>query len=396
MQFRDHPAVGGKRDFYPVDPRALKVDSSYNVRDMDAADTREHVAELKGLIRESGVRTPLEVRLDGDAIFVVAGHCRLAAVMELIAEGIEIKSVPCVPEPKGTSVEERTLNLHLSNNGKPLSALEKAKIVKRLHDFGWEPAEIARRMNWKSVASVTQALEAGAMPEPVKQQVRDGAISATEAAKLVKNLAPGTDPVRAAELIKANQEENKRLGVGKRNNHKATNKTLRRDRIKPQPKAPEPPEIPAGILDTPGNATDLLPSALAATSESSIPAMAPNAEVEMPAAAHEPHPQLQAAIARENGQTIQVLVSVDGGPVTERLVTLPPPSPHPTVAYPNKQSLISAEIVKLLGRLATIAEDSALGERDPNESIPVPIDVIAEADRLYRTIIGDTTADEAA
>jgi len=62
MQFRDHPAVAGKRDSYPVDPRALKVDPTYNVRDMADPETIAHVRWLADSIKENGVKTPLEWR----------------------------------------------------------------------------------------------------------------------------------------------------------------------------------------------------------------------------------------------------------------------------------------------------------------------------------------------
>lgn len=256
MQFRDHPGVQGKRDAYPFDPRLLKVDAGYNVRDLDAADERADLDELKESIRSNGVRVPLEVRLVDEDVFIVAGHRRHKAVMELIGEGEEIKAVPVMPEPKHTSEVDRILNLVVSNSGKPLKPLEIAEVVRRLVAFGWDKAQIAKRIGWKSAASVTQHLELLAMPEPVKAHVREGDISATQASKLLKNLPKGTDPIEAAKLIEANKEENRRLGVGKRKSHKVTASTLKRDA---KPKAPETPkeetkpDLPAGVIDTPGN-----------------------------------------------------------------------------------------------------------------------------------------------
>lgn len=359
MQFRDHPAVGGKRDFYPVDPRALKVDASYNVRDMDSADTKEHVAELKGLIKESGVRTPLEVRLEGDDIFVVAGHCRLAAVMELIGEGIEIKTVPCIPEPKGTGVEERTLNLHLSNNGKPLTALERAKIVKRLHDFGWAPAEIARRMNWKSVASVEQHLSMVALPEPVKQRVRDGKEAATLAVQLEKE-----NPEFAAELRRANEEENKKLGVGVRPK-KLTPMAVRKAKQERAPKAdPKPVTMtdPTRPLDatepgeTPAPAIDTNEAAALATDE---------------------------ALGASN-----LFETVVEGERPSPVRAFPAEAMHP----PGKAFDFDREMFAIIARLATIGEDNCLAERGDDETIPVPAEVIKAADRAYRSRISDEIA----
>src|SRR4051812_49416305 len=121
MRLREHSAIRSKYDAFKIDPRKLKVDPAYNVRDMNAPDTKEHVANLKALIlANEGVHTPLEVRMDGDKIVIVAAHCRHAAVMELIREGHAIEAVPCVQEAPGTNEEDRVANLVVSNSGKPL------------------------------------------------------------------------------------------------------------------------------------------------------------------------------------------------------------------------------------------------------------------------------------
>jgi ParB-like chromosome segregation protein Spo0J len=186
MQFRDHEAVKGKRDSYPVDPRALKVDPTYNVRDMKDPETIAHVRWLADSIKESGVRVPLEVRLEGEDIYVVAGHCRHAATMLAISEGAEIETVPTIPEPKGTNEVERVINLVISNSGKALSPLAIAEVVRRLMAFGWDAAKIAQRLGWKSAGAVDQYVTLlGAAPD-VQAMVRSGEVAASTAAKVVK------------------------------------------------------------------------------------------------------------------------------------------------------------------------------------------------------------------
>lgn len=198
MQFRDHPAVAGKRDSYPVDPRALKIDPAYNVRDMQDPETIAHVRWLADSIKENGVKVPLEVRLDGEDIFVVAGHCRHAGTMLAISEGAEIATVMVIPEPKGTNEVERTLNLVTSNSGKALTPLAIAEVVRRLLAFGWTNEAIAKRLGWKSVATVDNAVTLlGASPD-VKEMVRSGAVSASTASKVVKK-----EGSKAGETLKA-------------------------------------------------------------------------------------------------------------------------------------------------------------------------------------------------
>lgn len=223
MQFRDHEAVKGKRDSYPVDPRALKIDPAYNVRDMKDPETIAHVRWLADSIKENGVKVPLEVRLEGEDIFVVAGHCRHAGTMLAISEGAEVETVMVIPEPKGTNEVERTLNLVTSNSGKALSPLAIAEVVRRLLAFGWTNEAIAKRLGWKSVATVENSIALmGAAPE-VKEMVRSGAVSASTASKVVKK-----EGSKAGATLKAAAAKT----------GKATAKTLRQSKgeFEPTPK----------------------------------------------------------------------------------------------------------------------------------------------------------------
>jgi ParB/RepB/Spo0J family partition protein len=361
MQFRDHPGVQGKRDAYPFDPRLLKIDTAYNVRDLDAADERADLDELKESIRANGVRVPLEVRLVEEEVFVIAGHRRHKAVMELIAEGEPIKAVPVMPEPKNTTPEDRIVNLVISNSGKPLKPLEVAEVVRRLEVYGWNHVQIAKRLGWKSTASVTKHLDLIKMPEPVKEHVREGDISASEAAKLVKGLAKGVDPIEAAKMIKANKEENKRLGVGAKSNHKVTAKTLQRDK----PKAPAAPkeENAAPVIRIPAetatiNLRDLHDEIQGAPAASHIPL-----SDETP-----PAPSMA-----------QVTEQI------ERIVTHEPAAASP----PPRSFDINQKFFAIVCRLATIGEGFDLNALADDHPIEIPAEVIKAADRSYREHIGD-------
>lgn len=237
MRFQDHPAVQ-RRDMFQVDPRKLKVDPEYNARAMDSKETREHIAGLKASIIANGVKVPLEVRLgERDQIFIVAGHCRQIAVMEAIKDGAEIAAVPCVLESKGTSEVDRTVNLIISNSGKPLAPLEVAAVVKRLDAYGWSAKQIAERLGWKSTNTVKQHLDMVGMKEDLKARVNRGEVSATTA----RNIAKGVDPELAEKLFRENEEENKRIrGTGKRE-RKVTPRAVKKATEAAKPKA-EPRE----------------------------------------------------------------------------------------------------------------------------------------------------------
>jgi hypothetical protein len=240
LRFRELPAmVPGKLDVFTADPRQIVVIPDYNSRDMSSPDTLAHVAWIADEIEARGFipEMPLTVRRQGDQIILVRGHCRLAACMKLIARGVEIVGVPVMQITAGMSDVDLVFDQQISNGGLPLDEFAKGRVCLKARRLGISDDEIARRMHWKNVTSVQQHIKmVEIVPEPVKQQVAQGDISATEALKLVKSLPAGTDPVEAAKIIAANKEENKRLGIGKRNDHKVTPKTLQRDRPKAEPK----------------------------------------------------------------------------------------------------------------------------------------------------------------
>ena len=142
-QLRDHDAIQAKRDFFMVDPRKLSVDPTYNVRDLTTPDAREGLDELKAMVRADGVQVPLVVRLIGDDLTIVQGHRRHTVVMELIAEGEDIKAIPAIAEAKGVNDADRTFDLLRSNSGQPLAPLEIAEVVKRLYEEFRETGELA-------------------------------------------------------------------------------------------------------------------------------------------------------------------------------------------------------------------------------------------------------------
>lgn len=235
-QLRDHDAIQGKRDFFMVDPRKLSVDPTYNVRDLTTPDAREGLDELKEMVRADGVQVPLVVRLIGDDLTIVQGHRRHTVVMELIAEGEDIKAIPAIAEAKGVNDADRTFDLLRSNSGQPLAPLEIAEVVKRLINYGWTEAQIAQRRGWRSTQTVTNYLSMLAMPEVVKDHVKNGHVSATLAREITKT----KDGEEADQIIR------EQLEVRKANGKKAkvTRKAITRTREPP----PEPPEQTSGDI----------------------------------------------------------------------------------------------------------------------------------------------------
>lgn len=195
MRLKDH--ADKVTDLLQVNPAKIQFDPGYNVQgrefnpDADALDLA-----LLDSIRQSGVRTPITIRADGETIVVVAGHRRLSAVRLLLAEGVDIKTIPCMPEARGTSEADRALDLLTSNDSKPLTALQEAEIYKRLMGHGWDLALIARKAA-RSITHIHNRLDLAAAPAEVLAMVADGAVSVSTAVATVRAEGSGAGKVLA-------------------------------------------------------------------------------------------------------------------------------------------------------------------------------------------------------
>ena len=167
---------------YSVDPRNIIVEEGFNVR-IDYGD-------IKGLaqsIDESGVKIPLRVyrsKEEKEKFVLVDGHRRLRAAMMLINEGIEIK-VPVILEGKHYSAEERILDMWRCNDGKGLTVIEKAEIVKRMNEKMWDDKKIAEKLG-VSIQTIKTALILGNAPQKAKIAIQNSDISPTQFAKVVR------------------------------------------------------------------------------------------------------------------------------------------------------------------------------------------------------------------
>ena len=86
------------RDVVMIDPRIVVVEDGFNCRDYTLSENRAHLDELKRSIKVNGTLVPLLVRYEAGtkSAVLIDGECRLRANLELIAEGVEILSVPTV------------------------------------------------------------------------------------------------------------------------------------------------------------------------------------------------------------------------------------------------------------------------------------------------------------
>jgi len=171
----------GKSNVYHVPYDKLAIEDGFNVRE-DYGD----IDELARSITENGIKTPLEVRLDGDKLIIVDGHRRYQAIYIAINKyKAEIPHIPCINEPKGTNEEDRTANLLTLNSGKPLTPIEQAKVIKRLIDFGWKQTDIAKKIA-RTQTYVGQLLSLNGSSHELREAVKKGLMAPTAAMELAK------------------------------------------------------------------------------------------------------------------------------------------------------------------------------------------------------------------
>jgi ParB/RepB/Spo0J family partition protein len=173
----------------------LTIDEGVNIRE-DMGD----VKSLSESIRENGVIEPMRGWVDETGWYhITNGHRRYAALQILADDGITEMYVPFILQQKNTSPEQTVVEMFISNDGKPLNLVEQAIGVKRLTDYGWDVAAIAKKLA-KSVTQIENLLKLEAAPAKFKKLIKKGIISATYAIELLKT--NGVDAFLASDKLK--------------------------------------------------------------------------------------------------------------------------------------------------------------------------------------------------
>lgn len=226
----------GRTDVYQVSPYDIRVEKGWNIRDFSTPENQQHVADLAHSINAQGVQVPLRGYIQDGTLWLTDGESRLRAVFHALnVLGAEIFTVPIQLEPRNTDEPHRVLGQLVRNSGKPLTPLERAKIVARLLEHGWAEEQIATESGL-TLMRIRQLRELLTLPEAVQQQVQSGAIAATEAVRVVQQHGDAAPEVveRAVRL----SSENGGAKAGR-----ATAKTLRAVTREPEPPGPDENEF---------------------------------------------------------------------------------------------------------------------------------------------------------
>ena len=208
----------GARDMFSIPPSMICVEEGHNPRNYSLPENRAHLDELKRSIAQVGVLSPLWVRFDVPSTgekktaVLVDGECRLRAVLELIAEGTEIRSVPVI-QVEGKSETERLLLAITANTGKPLSKWELGGAFQRLYGKGLSHEEIATKTGYLE-AFIVQCIELADAPDEVKQLLSSQAI--TPALALSELRTNGAAAVQTLQTIANEHKASGKKGAAKR------------------------------------------------------------------------------------------------------------------------------------------------------------------------------------
>jgi len=189
MALRDQ-AISRGASILIFDPHDIIEIEAFNTRNMESLDTVTYIRGMADAIKENGNEAfpPITITQEGDKIAVMAGWCRRRAHILAMDEGAPIKGIACLAAGK-KSKEEITLDILTSNSGLPLSAMERAKAVKKLQSYLWSPADIAKKTGW-SVSTVNNLITLYDAPDEIQNMVNCGQVSATFATEIVKSNTP--------------------------------------------------------------------------------------------------------------------------------------------------------------------------------------------------------------
>ncbi len=183
----------------------LRVDQLVVV---EGFNVRKDMGDIDGLaasIAKVGIKVPLRGHLiktgdDAGKYGITNGHRRYEAAQIVVKKNPDLL-IPFQPEAPGYSDEDRTLDLLITNDGKPLTMLEQAEVIKRMISFGWERQDIAEKIGKtdQHVADLETLLTASSK---LKKLVQKNEVSASALVETIRAHEGDMEKVEGA-LVKA-------------------------------------------------------------------------------------------------------------------------------------------------------------------------------------------------
>lgn len=169
-----------------INPSQIDVIPGYNPR-LPGPDLDAHVDWLAGRIKLYGFdpNAPIEVSRNGARFDLRHGHCRFAAVQQVIQSGRPILVIPALLEPQGTNDVDRGYRVGNQNASKSLTALDYAVLIKPQRGFGQTDEQIIEGYG-KDRAWLSRVMDLAAASPDVHQAIAQRKTSETEAVKAVR------------------------------------------------------------------------------------------------------------------------------------------------------------------------------------------------------------------
>lgn len=180
----------GRGDIYMVPLDKIKIREGFNdVREVDP-EYPEHLAMLAASMKAEGYKQDKPVvgfpSSDG-FMYLTDGHSRYRAALLANLQGANIEAIPFKVEAKGTNDEDRIFGLITNNNGRNLTPMGEALVVKQLLSRGVSEKEISRRLPGFTSTKIDRLLTLLSADAPIREMVQSGQVSATLAINVVKS-----------------------------------------------------------------------------------------------------------------------------------------------------------------------------------------------------------------
>jgi len=178
----------GRTDMFKVRLDAIKIADGFNARDFNDPANQAHVRHLANLLRENGQEDPVKVRVDGSDIYLVNGESRYRAAMLNKAEGSDVDFLWATKSEQTKTDIDLKFDMVVMNEGKPLTAVEKARAVAWFLENGVSLADIAKRFA-DTEANIRHLSSLAAAPVAVREQIEamiTRGVSTTEALRTLR------------------------------------------------------------------------------------------------------------------------------------------------------------------------------------------------------------------
>lgn len=183
----------GNIESYWVPFEILAIRSGFNARIV-----YDEIDELAESIKANGLLHPLRVDLVKDGVaYIEEGHRRYQALQKLHKKGwlneanvLNLKEGMVMVYRNGNATNElqRIKNLILSNSGKPLTEMEKVRVISRLQEnYGMSNTMVAKELGW-SRQMVDYLLILAGLPKEVHLAIDAQVISATAAVDMSRKI----------------------------------------------------------------------------------------------------------------------------------------------------------------------------------------------------------------